>query len=371
MGVEQENRKKLGFGLMRLPKRDGVIDYEQVNAMVDAFLADGYTYFDTAYVYEGSEEAFRRCIATRHPRDSYTVANKLPEWKLSETVSCDDLLNESLRRCGLDYFDFYLVHSLEEDHMEMCDRWDCFSFMKRAKADGRVRHIGFSFHGTPALLEKLLSEHPEVEFVQLQINYLDWDDPKIAAGECYRIARAHNVPIVVMEPVKGGTLANLTPEQRQVFDSFEEAGSPASLAVRYAGNLPGVFTVLSGMSNLEQVQDNLKTYDDLKPLTARESVLLGRLVSLFRGTRSIGCTACRYCTEGCPMGIRIPDIFAIYNRYLYDGDLAAAKASYEALIQEGSSRASDCIACGQCEGVCPQHLPIIELLREVAEKIES
>lgn len=370
MGIESTNRKKLGFGLMRLPKINGVIDYEKVNRMVDAFLADGYTYFDTAYVYEGSEEAFRRCISSRHPRDSYTVANKLPEWKLSDKVSCDDLLNESLRRCGLDYFDFYLVHSVEEGHMADVEKYDCFEFMKKAKADGRAKHIGFSFHGTPALLEKLLTEHPEVEFVQLQINYLDWDDKDIATGECYRIAMRHHTPIIVMEPVKGGKLASLTPEQQQVMETFEEKGSPASLAVRFAGTLPGVFTVLSGMSTQEQVEENIKTYDHLDPLTPRENILIQRLVSLFRGTESIGCTACHYCTAGCPMGIGIPDIFAIYNRYLYDHNLEEAKKSYEALIQEGSGRASDCIQCGQCEGACPQHLPIISLLQRVAADLE-
>lgn len=366
------NPKKLGFGLMRLPKtEDKRIILEQTCEMVDAYLAAGFTYFDTAYVYNGSEEAFRRAVAERHPRESYTVASKLAAWQLSDTFRPKDMFEASLHRCGVEYFDFYLLHSLQESHGTIYEDNGCFEFVRQMKAEGKIRHIGFSFHGSPALLEKLLREHPEMDFVQLQINYVDWDNELISSGRNYELARQYGKDIVVMEPVKGGILASVRPEARKVLDEVDPKASSASLALRFVASLPGVQVVLSGMSSPTQMADNLSAFADFKPLNDQQMAAVRRAGKVILDAPIVPCTACRYCVDGCPMHIQIPDIFQRYNMLLTFGEHFRPHGLYRELIEAGSGRAGDCIGCGQCEGACPQHIGIIEQLAKASEKLDQ
>ena len=351
--------KKLGFGLMRLPKKAECIDIDRTAAMADEFLARGYTYFDTAYVYEGSEDAFFQAIGSRHKREEYLLADKLPLWTMKCKEDAESIFQTSLSRCGTDYFDYYMLHSLTDDKIGQLEEYDCWNFCLRKKAEGKIRNFGFSFHGSPAVLEKLLTEHPEVDFVQLQINYLDWNNGVIASGKCYEIARRFDKPIIVMEPVKGGTLANLKPEAAALLKD----GSPASYALRFAATLPGVMMVLSGMSDEAQMRENLDTFDKLKELSAKERTAIEQVSRITLDSPVIACTACGYCVEGCPMDIPIPKIFSAYNKEQLS---ANGKERYEKAVAAGGT-ASECIGCGACEGVCPQHLPIIDTLKQVSE----
>lgn len=365
------NAKKLGFGLMRLPKdADKNIILDETCALVDRYLEAGFTYFDTAYVYNGSEEAFRKAVSSRHPRDSYTVASKLAAWQLTDTFRPQDMFEASLKRCGVEYFDYYLLHSLQESHGTAYEDNGCFDFVQRMKKDGKIRHIGFSFHGTPNLLEKLLTEHPEMEFVQLQINYVDWDNELIASRRNYEIARRFGKDIVVMEPAKGGILASVRDDVRGVLDNVDKAGSSASIALRYAASLPGVKMVLSGMNSPEQLNDNIRAFTDLVPFTDAQMETIREAGRVILSAPTVPCTACRYCTEGCPMSIRIPDIFQRYNMLLTFGEHFRPHGMYNDLIKAGSGRASDCIACGQCESACPQHISIIEELKKASELLD-
>ncbi len=355
--------KKLGFGLMRLPQGDSGIDTLRSAAMADEFLKRGYTYFDTAYVYEGSEQAFYKAVGSRHKREEYLLADKLPVWEMTCKEDAEKIFLTSLERCGVEYFDYYMLHSLTDDKIADLDRFDCWDFCQKKKAEGKIRNFGFSFHGSPEMLEKLLSLHPEVDFVQLQINYIDWDNGVIASGKCYEIARRHNKPIIVMEPVKGGTLANLKPEAAGLLTE----GSAASYALRFAATLPGVMMVLSGMSDEQQMRDNLNTFDKLKALDEGEKQALAKVSEIMLGSAVVGCTACRYCVKGCPMEIPIDKIFSAYNREMLSGN---ARERYQKATKDKNG-ASACIACGACEGVCPQHLPIIETLKNAVEKFEK
>lgn len=357
---------RLGFGLMRLPRSDGQIDIPTVAAMADIFLKGGFTYFDTAYVYEGSEEAFRKAVVERHPRDSFTIADKLPSWALSDTVSPRDLFEESLRRCGTTFFDYYLLHNINGKSAPIFEKYDAWSFVDRLCEEGKIRHLGFSFHGTPELLEKTLSEHPEVEFVQLQINYVDWRDENVRAEENHRIVRAHGKSVTVMEPVKGGTLANPRSEAMEKLSALGTGASASHYALRWVGSLEGVRTILSGMSSPEQVEDNVRTFRDFAPLSPEEAAAVEACRDTILSTPTVPCTACRYCCEGCPAGIDIPEIIKCHNRVLTFGDHASPHFRYSDLIGAGSGRAGDCRRCGQCEGVCPQHLPLIDILKEAS-----
>ena len=302
--------KKLGFGLMRLPRKENrEIEIEKVSRMADTFLANGFTYFDTAYVYGGSEEAFRKAVVERHPRESFTVASKMAAWQLNDTFRPADMFQTSLSRCGITYFDYYLMHSLQESHGTVYEDNGCWEFGAQMKKEGKIKYLGFSFHGSPALLEKLLSEHPEVDFVQLQINYVDWDDENIASGRNYELCEKFNKDVVVMEPVKGGLLANLRPEARACLDDCDPAASSASYALRFAAALPNVKVVLSGMSTQEQMEDNVEVFKGLKPLTEAESEAIKEVCKILLSTPAVPCTSCRYCVKGCPKAIQIPDIF--------------------------------------------------------------
>ncbi len=374
MSIDLNTMPKLGFGLMRLPEQDGQIDLEQVCRMADAYLDAGMTYFDTAYVYHGgnSEKIVKEALAKRHPRESYTVATKLPAWCMKEEADRDRIFNEQLERTGLTYFDFYLLHSIEDGgNGETYDRLNCWDWAMRKKAEGVIRHFGFSFHGSPEYLERLLNDHPEVEFVQIQLNYADWENPVVQSGALYEILRRRGMPIIVMEPVKGGTLAKLTPELEAKLRAARPDASAASWALRFAASLPGVMTVLSGMSSPEQVADNLRTFARFEPLSDAEKAVVEDVRATMMRAETIGCTACRYCTDGCPMRIAIPDVFRAVNTMKLYGDEFRPKAFYRGLVNQGHGKASDCVACGQCEGVCPQHLPIIELLKDAGARLDS
>lgn len=372
-GSKTLNAKKLGFGLMRLPKlSDGVIDVEQVKTMVDMFMEAGFTYFDTAYVYDGggSEKAAKAALVDRYPRESYTLATKLNAWSGSpDRESARRQLEISLERTGAGYFDYYLLHALQRATYKVYDDYGLWDFVREAKEKGTVRNVGFSFHADPELLEEVLNTHPDVDFVQLQINYADWENPGVQARRCYEIARSHNKPVVIMEPVKGGALADPVPEVRRILTEADPNASLASWAVRFAASLDGVLTVLSGMSNVAQMADNLSYMKDFRPLSEDEYAVIAKAQAALGSDSSIPCTSCRYCTDGCPAGIPIPDIFHVANRQR--GNEAFRGRREYVIATTGKGKASDCLECGQCEAACPQQIDIIKRLRDCAAIFEK
>ena len=364
--VYGKDTPKLGFGLMRLPKKGLGIDVEQVKTMVDLFLGAGFTYFDTAFVYPGSETAIRKALVERHPRDSYTLATKLFAMVAPTEKAARREFATSLERTGAGYFDYYLLHSLMENNVRLYERLRLWDFVNEQKEKGLIRNLGFSFHAGPKLLDRLLTEHPEVDFVQLQINYADWENPKVTSRANYEVARAHGKLITVMEPVKGGNLADPPEEVKKLFREIHPDMSCASWAIRFVASLDGILTVLSGMSNVAQMEDNLSYMRAFQPLDEEEQEAIRQAQRILGKSATIPCTACRYCVEGCPKQIPIPDIFAAMNRQLGNGQTAAAREAYFRAAPEGR-RASDCIGCRQCENACPQHLPITEHLKKAAE----
>ena len=373
MSIDIKAMPKLGFGLMRLPQKDGEIDLEQVKHMADAYLESGFNYFDTAYVYHSgkSETAIREALVERHPRDSFFLATKLPVWAMNGPEDKDRILAEQMEKCGVDYFDFYLLHSIEDgSKYNLYEEYDCFRWGQDMKKAGKIRHFGFSFHGTPELLEQILDRHPDIDFVQIQLNYADWNNPLVQSGRLYEILHSRQIPIIVMEPVKGGTLASLQPELESHLKAEHPDASAASWALRFVGSLDGIATILSGMSSEEQMEDNLSTFRNFKPLTEKEKDIIAEVVRRMQDMPLIACTSCRYCCDGCPSGIAIPDMIrALNTARLYPKDRRPI-LFYRNLVLD-SGKASSCIACGQCESVCPQHLPIIELMKEAAEKLEE
>ena len=360
---------KLGFGLMRLPRRGVRIDVAQFRTMVDMFLDAGFTYFDTARIYPGSETATHKALVKRHPRESYVIATKLNTMIAPTSRLARRQFHTSLRNLGCDYVDYYLLHSLMPANYKSYDAlglWDYVADLKRA---GKVRQFGFSFHAGPELLDKILTAHSDVDFVQLQINYADWENPRITSRANYEVARAHGKPIVVMEPVKGGGLANPAPKIRELMEAVNPGASPASWAIRFAASLEGILTVLSGMSNVEQMADNISYMRDFKPLNAEELEVIRQAREIAGDSKDIPCTACGYCREGCPKQIPIPEVFAAMNRQLVGGQMEEARSAYRDAVANGSP-ASACIACGKCEAACPQHIGIIGQLRECAEALE-
>ena len=372
-------QKKLGFGLMRLPQTDpndgAAVDVEQVKQMVDLFMSKGFTYFDTAWMYNGfaSENIAKEALTNRYPRESYTLATKLHNGFFNSLEGRDEIFNAQLKKTGVEYFDYYLLHGIEASSLPHYEKYDCFQWLLDKKAAGLVRHVGFSFHDSAELLDEILTKHPEVEFVQLQINYLDWESEWIQSRACYEVATKHGVPVIVMEPVKGGTLANVPARAEELLKGKDSSLSVASWAIRFVASLPNVMCVLSGMSNLAQMEDNLSYMEDFQPLGEAEKETCFEVAKLINAQMAVACTACHYCTDGCPMNICIPEYFSLYNEDMRD-DLEHKGwtinfTNYNKLAEK-FGKASECIACGQCEEMCPQHLPITRLIENVAAHFE-
>ena len=362
--------KKLGFGLMRLPKKLAMIDIAQVKTMVDLFMEAGFTYFDTAYIYPGSEAAAKKALVDRYPRASFTLATKINAAipGLTERM-VKNQFETSLARTGAKYFDYYLLHTLKDNNVKKYDKYDLWEFAKQKKAEGLIKHYGFSFHDGPELLDELLTRHPDAKFVQLQINYADWENDKICSRANYEVARAHGKQIVIMEPVKGGKLADPPEEVKALMKAYAPNASYASWAIRFAASLDGILSVLSGMSNIEQMQDNLSYMKDFQPLNAEEQNIIRKAQEIIEHSAAIPCTACGYCTEGCPKGIPIPQVFDALNLHLVSGRTAEGKQAYRAAT-ENAALASACIGCKKCEKTCPQHIGITDTLKQAAELYE-
>ncbi len=374
------NVKKLGFGMMRLPKyneeNNRNVDMRATSDMIDRFLENGFTYFDTAYMYHNycSEDIVRRLLVERHPRSSFTLADKMPTMFLKNAEQMPGIFRLQLKKCGVEYFDYYMMHDVNSSNYDsVVQAFDGFGFIAEQKKLGRVREIGFSFHDDAVLLERVLTDHPEVDFVQLQINYLDWEDEGIQSRKCYDCAVRHGKKVIVMEPVKGGTLANIPEAARLVFKSHNADASVASWAIRFAASLPNVFMVLSGMSNDAQLDDNMSYMKDFAPLNDEEYKVIDKVSQVLRGAVEIPCTSCGYCLDaGCPMDIQIPKYFTLFNteKLLGSCDFSTHE-EYYANATEKHGKASACIKCGKCERACPQHIKIRDQLVRVAQLFES
>lgn len=364
---------KLGFGLMRLPMLGEQVDMEQTKTMVDKFLGAGFTYFDTAYGYINgkSEEAAKIALVDRYPREQYQLATKLPAWAgAKNSDEARQMFYTSLKRTGAGYFDFYLLHNCGDDRTKAFDDFDLWNFVLDQREKGLIKHVGFSFHDTADVLDHILIQHPEMEFVQLQINYADWDSPTVQSGKCLEVAKKHGKPVIIMEPVKGGLLANPSGPVSKILYEANPNVSLSSWAIRFAASLDHVITVLSGMSNTAQMEDNLSTMSNFRPLDALECTVVDAAKAALDTIQSIPCTGCRYCTKDCPQEIAIPGIFSAMNKYLVYGSLSIAKKSYQ-WETHGGGVASKCIHCGQCEAVCPQHIEIMEELKRTAAVLEA
>jgi predicted aldo/keto reductase-like oxidoreductase len=362
-----QSTPKLGFGLMRLPKNGDTIDIAQVCEMVDHFISAGFTYFDTAWAYQGSEDAIRQALVERYPRSSFTLATKNAAWincKTKEDAEAE--FDTSLKRTGAGYFDFYLLHNLGEARTKYFNDFDMWNFVQQKKKEGLIKHIGFSFHSTPEELDALLTAHPEMEFVQLQINYSDWENPVVQSRACYETARKHGKPIVIMEPIKGGMLATPPEPVAEVFRAADSSASLASWAIRFAASLDGVITVLSGMSTIQQMDNNISYMKDFKPMTDVERGVIAHAQKVLAGIPLIPCTSCNYCAKVCPGQIGISGSFTAMNYYTLFNNIEAARSQEHWLVNNhGRKNASQCLKCGKCEQVCPQHIKIREELARV------
>lgn len=373
--TSEKSKKKLGFGCMRLPllSEDVTdIDFETLNEMFDRFLAEGFTYVDTAYPYhqEHSEAAVRECLVKRHPRESFLLADKMPVYKVEEAGDYERYFSEQLERCGVTYFDYYLLHNLWSEAYEKTAKLGGFEFIQKLKAEGKAKNVGFSFHDTAPVLDRILTDHPEVDFVQLQINYSDWKSASIQSRECYEVAHRHKKPIIVMEPVKGGGLANPPEEVQKLLKGHSPDASCASWAIRFAASHEGVMMVLSGMSSLAQMEDNMSYMKDFRPLDEKEAGLVAQAAEIIAQSTAIPCTGCQYCVDDCPMHINIPRLFSVYNFTQQFGTNNFPAMHYNRAVA-GRGKPSDCVGCGMCENRCPQHLPIRENLKLVSAMFEK
>ncbi len=371
MGYFEEAKHNFGFGCMRLPMNGENVDIEQTSRMVDKFLAEGFNYFDTAHGYLGgkSELALKTCLTSRYPRDKYVLTDKLTGTFFNKEEDIRPFFFSQLDACGVEYFDFYLMHAQNRDIFKKFKACRAYETAFKLKEEGKIRHVGLSFHDSAEVLEEILTTYPQVEVVQLQLNYADWEDPAVQSHKCYDVCRKHGKPVIVMEPVKGGTLVNLPSDAKEVLNRLN-GGSYASYAIRFAAGFDGIFMVLSGMSNTEQMNDNLSFMKNFKPLNADERKAVEKVCELIHSKHLIPCTACRYCTDGCPKHIFIPDLFACMNAKQTYKDWNADYYYHNVYTQKGG-KASDCIKCGKCESVCPQHLPIRQLLVSVADTFET
>ena len=366
---------KLGFGLMRLPQNDPAnpadVNVEMLKDMVDVFMEAGFTYFDTAIMYNNfaSQKVIKEALVDRYPRDSFTLATKLHHGFINTKEDRDKIFEDQLQKTGAGFFDYYLIHGVEGGNLQKYEDLDCFAWLANKREEGLVRHMGLSFHDTAEILDDILTRYPDLEFVQLQVNYLDWESEWIQSRACYEVATAHGKPVVVMEPVKGGTLAAIPPEAQDVFAQLDPNASPASWAIRFAASLPNVGMVLSGMSDIAQMRDNVATMRDFEPLDEAEQAACFKAADVINAQVAIPCTGCAYCAPGCPMNIAIPQYFSLYNEVKREDmehkGWTASFAVYREMTRTFGA-ADECVECGQCESVCPQHLPIIELLKDVA-----
>lgn len=372
--------RKLGFGMMRLPitnpNDSESIDYDELNRMVDAFIENGFTYFDTALMYHNglSECAVKKAIVDRHPRESFTITTKMHSGFFNSAEEMDKVFNAQLERTGAGYFDYYLIHDVNRESYPKYTKYKTFEWAMKKKEEGLIRHVGFSFHDSPDVLEKVLIEHPETEFVQLQINYLDWESPAVNSKKCYEIAESFGKKVFVMEPVKGGTLVNVPTPVYEMFAKADPNASCASWAIRYAASLKNVVLVLSGMSNMSQLTDNMSYMKDFKPLSPEEVKMVNEAGDIIRKDIAIPCTGCSYCTFNCPMKIDIPKLFSLYNMDIKErGDVHggwSTQVEYYNIHCNSAKSPKDCIKCGKCEQMCPQHLPIRDELVKVREHFE-
>lgn len=376
--MTQERKVDFGFGCMRLPvlqkDQPDSFDYEKIERLFDAFLSKGFPYFDTAYTYHGyhAEEAVRKALVERHPRKNFQLATKLPLRDFKDADDLDRIFNEQLDHCGVSYFDYYLLHNMGTNVYEKCRKYDAFGFVAKKKDEGKIRQVGMSFHDTPQLLDEILARYGGMlDFIQLQINYVDWEQPNVQSRRCLEIARKYGKPVTVMEPCKGGTLVNLPEKAEALLKAHLPKASNASWALRFAASQTGVTRVLSGMNSMEQVEDNTDTFLRFKPVTVAEQKIIEQVIEIIEKNTPIPCTGCAYCAHGCPRDIAIPQYFALYNNAARTTGGFSSQNVYYNNISLKHGKASDCIGCGQCEKSCPQHLPIRQYLQQVTEKFES
>ena len=365
-----ETKKKLAFGCMRLPMKDGEVDLDEFSLMVDEFIAHGFNYFDTAHGYLGekSEPAIRKCLVERHDRSEYTITDKLTETYFNDEQGVRDIFFKQLEILGVDYLDFYLMHAQNQNNYPHFRKCNAYETAFKLKEEGKIRHVGISFHDTPEFLDKILTDYPQIEVVQIQFNYFDYENPKIQSRRCMEVCVKHNKPVLIMEPVKGGALVNLPEEADKILKDLNN-GSNASYAIRFAASEPQVEMVLSGMSNLHQMKDNISYMENFVPLNEKERKAIAKVVEAFKNQKLVECTDCRYCVPGCPKHIIIPEVFKAYNTYLQNRDWHGWWM-YKKYLEDGNGKASDCIKCGKCEKICPQHLNIRELLVKSSETLE-
>ena len=370
MKVFEEVKKNFGFGCMRLPMNNGSVDNDEFCKMIDTFIENGFNYFDTAHGYHGglSEKALKECLTSRYPRESYVFTNKLSSSYFKKEEDIRPFFEQQLKDCGVEYFDFYLMHAQDKNLFEKFKACRAYETSIELLKEGKIKHFGLSFHDKAEVLEQILTEYPEIEVVQIQFNYVDYDDASVQGKKVYEVCRKFNKPIIVMEPVKGGSLVNLPEDAQKIFDGLNN-GSNASYAIRFAASFEGVFMVLSGMGNMNMINDNLGYMKDFKPLDESEMEAVWRVCDIFKSQQRISCTACKYCLEVCPSQIPIPSLFACMNDKKMFNNWNSAY--YYSIYTKNAPKASDCIKCGACEDICPQHLPIRELLCEVAKEFEK